>query len=48
MGSQQLFCWLEEECEVDRSPMTQMRPPKIPEQRVAVLDEDTLRALLRA
>ncbi|MGH8896818.1 MAG: tyrosine-type recombinase/integrase [Egibacteraceae bacterium] len=47
-GLQQLFRWLEEEGEVDRSPMARMRPPKVPEQPVPVLDEDTLRALLHA
>ncbi len=31
---QQFFKWLELEEEVDHSPMTKMRPPKVPEQPV--------------
>ncbi|SHN24474.1 Site-specific recombinase XerD [Cryptosporangium aurantiacum] len=45
---QQLFRWLEEEGEVDASPMAKMRPPAIPEQPVPVFTEDELVALLRS
>jgi site-specific recombinase XerC len=47
-GLQQLFRWLEEEGEIDPSPMNGMRPPRIPEQPVPVLSEEALRALLDA
>ncbi len=43
---QQFFRWLVEEGEITRSPMENMHPPIIPEQRVPVLTEDQLRALL--
>lgn len=43
---QQLFKWLEDEGEIRRSPMTKMRPPKVPEEIVGVLTEDQLRRLL--
>jgi hypothetical protein len=39
---------VEEEGEVERSPMAKMSPPMVPEQSVAVLSEDQLRALLKA
>ena len=45
---QQLFRWLEDEGEVDPSPMAKMRPPAIPEQQVAVFTEAELAALLAA
>lgn len=44
----QLFRWLEEEGEVERSPMTKMKPPAVPEQPVPVLADDQLRAMLKA
>ena len=43
---QQFFRWLEDEEELDQSPMTKMRPPKVPEQPVPVLSSNQLRALL--
>jgi site-specific recombinase XerD len=43
---QQLFSWLDEEGEIDASPMIKMRPPKIPEQPVPVLSDDHVRLLL--
>ncbi len=38
---QQLFGWLDEEGEIDRSPMAKMRPPKIPDKPVPVLPTTT-------
>lgn len=43
---QQFFRWLDEEGEVDGSPMARMRPPIIPEQPVPVLADDQVRRLL--
>ena len=43
---QQLFKWLDDEGEMDRSPMAKMRPPKIPEKPVPVLSDDHVRRLL--
>src|SRR5713226_5685512 len=43
---QQLFNWLDEEGEIDASPMAKMRPPKIPEKPVPVLSDDHVRLLL--
>lgn len=43
---QQLFRWLLEEGEIERSPMERMRPPAVPDAPVPVLSEDDLRALL--
>jgi site-specific recombinase XerC len=45
---QQLFGWLDEEGEIDRSPMAKMRPPKIPEKPVPVLPDDDMQRLLGA
>ena len=45
---QQLFNWLDEEGEITASPMTKMRPPKIPEQPVPVLPDDDVERLLAA
>lgn len=43
------FCgWLEAEGEIERSPMANMKPPKIPEQLAPVPDEDDLRRLVAA
>jgi site-specific recombinase XerD len=41
-----LYAWLEEEGEIDASPMAKLRPPIIPEQPVPVVPEDALRRLL--
>jgi site-specific recombinase XerD len=43
---QQFFRWLDEEGEIDSSPMAKTRPPIIPEQRVPVLADDQVRKLL--
>jgi site-specific recombinase XerC len=43
---QQLFNWLDDEGEIDASPMAKMRPPKIPEKPVPVLSDDQVRLLL--
>jgi len=45
---QQLFNWLDDEGEIDASPMAKMRPPKIPEKPVPVLSDDHVRLLLAA
>lgn len=46
-GLQQFFKWLEEEGEIEATPLTRMRPPKVPDTPVPVLDRDDLAALLR-
>jgi site-specific recombinase XerD len=43
---QQLFRWLEDDGEINRSPMYRMSQPKVPEVQVPVLSEDQVRALL--
>lgn len=43
---QQLFRWLLEEGEIERSPMERMRPPAVPDAPVPVLGADDIRALL--
>lgn len=43
---QQLFNWLDDEGEIESSPMIKMRPPKIPEKPVPVLSDDHVRLLL--
>lgn len=43
---QQLFRWLVDDGELERSPMERMRPPLVPEQPVDVLTDDELKALL--
>lgn len=43
---QQLFRWLSDEGEIDRSPFERMRPPAVPQQPVHVLTEDELDRLL--
>lgn len=43
---QQFFGWLIREEEIERSPMDRMRVPAVPEQPVAVLTDDQLRAVL--
>lgn len=43
---QQFFRWLIDEGEIVTSPMAHMRPPKVPEQPVAVLSPDEQRLLL--
>jgi site-specific recombinase XerD len=41
------FAYLVEEGEIDAHPMEHIRPPRVPEQPVAVLTEDQVRALLQ-
>jgi site-specific recombinase XerD len=43
---QQLWRWLLEDGEIQRSPMERMRPPAVPEQPVPILTEDELARLL--
>ncbi|HEX8081558.1 MAG TPA: phage integrase N-terminal SAM-like domain-containing protein [Jatrophihabitans sp.] len=43
---QQLFKWLTDDGEIDRSPMERMSPPSVPEQPVPILDDAALAALL--
>ena len=43
---QQFFRWLDDEGEIDASPMAKMRPPLIPEQPVPVLPDAEIRRLL--
>ncbi len=43
---QQLFVWLVDDGELERSPMERMRPPAVPEQPVAILTVDDLMSLL--
>lgn len=43
---QQLWRWLLDDGEIQRSPMERMRPPKVPEQPVPVIGENDLRRLL--
>ncbi len=44
---QQFIKWLQDEEEIDRSPMERMRPPIVPEKPVPVLTEIQLRTLLQ-
>jgi site-specific recombinase XerD len=44
---QQFFNWLADEGYVAVSPMARMKPPRVPEQPVAVPSEEDIRALLR-
>ena len=43
---QQLFRWLVDDGEIERSPMERMRPPSVPEQPVPVIPDKDLAALL--
>ncbi len=43
---QQLFGWLDEDGEIDRSPMIKTRPPKIPDKPVPVPPDGHVRHLL--
>lgn len=45
---QQLFRWLLEDGEIERSPMERMSPPTVPEVPVPVLTDDEIRRLLKA
>lgn len=44
---QQLFNWLEDEGEIESSPMARMKPPKVPEQQTPILSLDDAQALLK-
>ncbi len=44
---QSFFGWMVEEGEITESPMRNMRPPIVPETPVAVVDEDSLKRLLK-
>ena len=46
-GLQQWFRWLEDEEEIDRSPMARMKPPSVDKKQVQVADTDDLRTLLK-
>lgn len=46
-GLQVFFNWLVEEGELARSPMERMKPPTVPDQPVAVVDDDAVRRLLK-
>jgi site-specific recombinase XerD len=45
---QQLWKWLADDGEIERSPMERMRPPAVPEQPVPVLSDEELTRLLAA
>jgi site-specific recombinase XerD len=45
-GLQQLFRWLTEEGEISSSPMARMRPPKLDEKKIPVIEVDDLHKLL--
>ncbi len=47
-STQQLFRWLVEDGELQRSPMEKMRAPAVPEQPVDIFTDDELSALLAA
>jgi site-specific recombinase XerD len=47
-GLQVFFKFLVDEGELTESPMQRMKPPSVPEQPVAIVDEDALRGLLEA
>jgi integrase/recombinase XerC len=45
-GCRQFFAWCVREDELDVSPMANMRPPKVPEPRIAMLTREQMKALL--
>jgi site-specific recombinase XerD len=45
---QQFFKWLEEEGEIELTPLVNMRPPRMPETLPAILSDDHIRRLLKA
>jgi site-specific recombinase XerD len=47
-GLRAFFKWAESEGEVEQTPMLKVRPPRVPEQPVAVLTDDQVRRLLEA
>jgi site-specific recombinase XerD len=48
MSLRSFFQWCVTEDEIDASPMATMKPPPIPEKPVAVVDEETLRKIIKA
>lgn len=46
-SAQQLFKWLVEEGETERSPMERMHPPRVPTKPVPIITDDELARLLR-
>jgi site-specific recombinase XerD len=46
-GLQQWFKWLLEEGEITTSPMARMKPPKVPEELVPVVDDQDIHRLLK-
>jgi len=47
-GLQRFFGYLLEEGEIQRSPMERMRPPKVPDQTTAIVDDEVIRQLLKS
>lgn len=47
-GIQQFWKWAAEEGEIERSPMANMRPPKIPDNPIPIIPEENLEKLFRA
>jgi site-specific recombinase XerD len=47
-SAQQLFKWLVEEGETERSPMERMHPPKVPDKPVPIITDDELGRLLKS
>ena len=48
LALKRFFDWLVEEGLIETSPMARMRPPRVPEEPVPLMPEDSVRALLRA
>jgi site-specific recombinase XerD len=48
LALRRFFAWLADEGLIDASPMARTRPPRVPEEPVPLLTDDTVRALLRA
>lgn len=48
LALKRFFDWLVDEGLIEASPMVRMRPPRVPEEPVPLLGEETVRALLRA
>jgi site-specific recombinase XerD len=48
LALKRFFDWLTEEGLIETSPMARMRPPRVPEEPVPLIAEETVRTLLRA
>jgi hypothetical protein len=48
MSPRSFFVYLEEEGDIAANPMAKMRPPTIPEKPIAIIDDETFAALLKA